>query len=81
MNKQIFISNIFLENEHIINFYIKAQIKFTIPYLTEALEHFECTVDELKEFFNNESFIEDFISRYHINIIELDYLNYESELY
>lgn len=79
MSDQIFVSNLFLENESIINFYVKVKIKFTVPYLAEALEYFSCTAAELKDYFNDESFIESFISRYHVNIVELEYLNYESE--
>ena len=78
MQAQTFNSIIFFENEHVINFYVKAKIKFTVPYLEEALDHFECNIKELEEFFQDESFIEDFISRYHINILELEYLTYEN---
>ena len=73
-NTRIFNARIFMQNEFVANFTVVANVKFRIKFLDEALEWFELTADELQEKFDNDdSFLEEFIEQYHIDILEYEH--------
>lgn len=76
-NKRIFTARIFMQNEFVANFTVAANVKFRIKFLDEALEWFELTADELQEKFDNDdSFLEDLMELYYIDILEYEHENH-----
>lgn len=83
-NTRIFTARIFMQNEFVANFTVAANVKFRIKFLGDALKWFELTEDELQEKFDNDdSFLEDLMKCYHIDIKEyeheyhMNYMNLE----
>lgn len=68
----------FLENDRIINLYASFNVVFTIPYLEDALEYYEMTENELRESLESKEFLEDFIQMYHIDISEMELIEWKN---